>query len=78
MARSTKRTSIAGISMASSEKADKRLANRRYRRRVRQVLATEPGADLLPERRELSNVWTMAKDGKHWFDPLLYPGVLRK
>jgi hypothetical protein len=78
MIRSQKRTPIAGLTTAKSEKDDKRLPNRRIRRRVKVVLAGRPEDDLLPTRRELSNPWTMAKDGKIWLDPDLYLDELRK
>ncbi|MEL7363701.1 MAG: hypothetical protein AAFN13_16615 [Bacteroidota bacterium] len=79
MSRSRKKTPISGITTATSEKYDKRLANRRLRRRVRQHLATGhiDSADL-PLLREVSNVWAMDKDGKLYFDPATHPKRLRK
>ena len=78
MSRSRKKTPISGITTARSEKQDKRLANRRIRRRVRVALSMRPESDVLPARRELSSPWTMSKDGKKWFDPARHPKVLRK
>ena len=78
MSRSKKKTPIAGMTHASSEKWDERLANRRVRRCVKEALAADPLLDVLPARRELSNPWVMAKDGKKWFDPQRFPGVLTK
>jgi hypothetical protein len=78
MSRSKRKTPIAGMTNASSEKWDKRQANRRIRRRVKESLAADPCADVLPDRRELSDAWTMAKDGKKWCDPRRFPGVLNK
>jgi hypothetical protein len=66
MSRSRRKTPISGITVAESEKKDKQIANRRLRHRVRSALAT--GAEVLPERREVSNVWSFDKDGKHWWD----------
>lgn len=66
MSRSRKRTPIMGIVSATSEKDDKRANHRRERRRVREVLATTPEPDSLPHHRELSDPWTMAKDGKRF------------
>lgn len=66
MSRSRKKTPISGISTARSEKQDKRLANRKLRHAVKQRLGTDPD-DVLPVLREVSNVWSMAKDGKHWY-----------
>jgi len=78
MSRSRKKTPIGGMTGAPSEKWDKRVANRRERRCVKEVLAQDPLADVLPTQRELSDPWTMAKDGKRWHDPLRHPGVLKK
>ena len=78
MARSRKKTPICGITTARSEKQDKRLANRKVRRAVKQVLATSVEPEVLPHRRELTSPWTMAKDGKRWFDADRSPEELRK
>ena len=78
VSRSRKKRPISGITLADSEKQDKRLANRKLRRRVNQTLAVDPEADVLPLLREVSDPWTMAKDGKYWFDLRRSPGVLRK
>jgi len=64
MARSRKRTPKSGITSARSEKDEKRANHRRERRQVRQVLSTEPESDVLPHTKEVSNPWSMAKDGK--------------
>ena len=73
MSRSRRKTPIAGISSATSEKAEKAADHRRERRRVRQVLIAEPDSDLLPHTWELSNTWAMAKEGQvyraSWKDP---------
>jgi hypothetical protein len=63
MARSRKKTPIRGVADAS-DKADKSRANRRERRVVKTYIATDKGVDALPQKRELSDVWTFAKDGK--------------
>jgi hypothetical protein len=78
MARSRKKTPICGITTARSEKQDKRLANRKVRRAVNQALTTSLELEVLPHRRELTNPWTMAKDGKTWFDADRFPEELRK
>lgn len=65
MARSFQKTKIFGITTATSEKEDKRLANRSLRRAVKQVIKDE--FEVLPELREVSNVWSMAKDGKMYW-----------
>ena len=64
MARSRKKSPIAGTSSARSDKSDKVAAHRRERRKVRGILADESEPDVLPDRREVGNVWAFAKDGK--------------
>jgi len=78
MGRSRKATPIMGNGTARSERGDKRVANRRLRRRVRQALANSPWPSILPHRREVSYPWTMAKDGKRWFDREQFPEEMRK
>lgn len=79
MSRSRRRTPVCGITTARSEKEDKIAAHRRERRRVHTVLGVEPARDLLPHRRELSNVWSYAKDGKQYLGPRPeYQRYLRK
>jgi hypothetical protein len=45
---------------------------------VKQALAASDELDVLPHRRELTNPWTMAKDGKAWFNTERFPEVLRE
>jgi hypothetical protein len=78
MSRSKKRTPIAAMNGACSEKQDKRDYNRRYRRVCKQFLHVTPECELMPHLREYSNPWAMAKDGKVWFDPQTYPKRVRK
>lgn len=67
MSRSFKHTTISGITTATSEKRDKQLANRRFRRisRYRVKIDAEPLIDL----DEISDIWDFQKDGKRYFDP---------
>lgn len=67
MSRSYRKTPISGITIGDSEKWDKQKANRKLRHKVKE--AVEKDAEVLPERREVSNVYMFWKDGKHWFDP---------
>jgi len=78
MSRSKRRTPISGIATARSEKQDKRLYNRRYRRACKQILHANPESEVLPHLREYSDPWAMDKDGKIWFDPEKYPKEMRK
>jgi hypothetical protein len=77
MSRSRRKTPIRGITTAQSEKQDKRIANRRLRRRVRSALRVDPDAPL-PLLREVSNPWRMDKDGKMLVDPARHPEFMRK
>ena len=64
MSRSRKKTPIKGITTASSEKQDKRDANRKFRRKTKQQVNLDN--ETISEIRELSNVWGFDKDGKHY------------
>lgn len=67
MSRSRRHNPIFGNAVASSEKLNKREANKKLRRRVREVLYKNPDTDVLPVLREVSNVYSFAKDGKHYW-----------
>lgn len=79
MSRSYKHTTISAMTTATSEKKDKQLANRRFRRisRHRVRTETEPLIDL----NEISDIWDFQKDGKRYFDPdeaKKFPKLFRK
>jgi hypothetical protein len=80
MSRSRRHTPVCGITTARSEKADKRQAHRRLRARARSVAArAHPERDAVwPGLRDVSDPWSMAKDGKRAFDPARWPRLLRK
>ena len=78
MSRSKRKTPITGITTATSEKQDKRIANRQLRRCVKQLLDVDPETEVLPLEREVSNVWSMDKDGKIRFDPACHPDLMLK
>ena len=67
MSRSFKHTTISGITTATSEKRDKQLVNRRFRRisKHRVKIDAEPLIDL----DEISDIWDFQKDGKRYFFP---------
>ncbi len=75
MGKSYRHTAIAGVA-SSSEKEDKRKANRKFRRiskeRIRNDL--EPLYDL----DEAVDKWSMSKDGSFYFDENKYPDLMRK
>ena len=77
MARSRRKTPIRG-NCADSDQWDKRKANRRLRKANRMLMLRD-GVDVtLRLLREVSNVWTAAKDGKFRFDKAAYPELMRK
>ena len=73
-----KADAVCGMSGACSEKQDKRVYNRRYRRACKQALRVNHACELLPHLREYSNPWAMDKDGKKRFDPKERPELMRK
>lgn len=66
MARSFRTTQIAGITTARSDKPGKRKANRVLRAALRKALYR--GDEVLPLLREVSDEYSMPKDGKSYFD----------
>ncbi|HCR30095.1 MAG TPA: hypothetical protein DIV79_08770 [Opitutae bacterium] len=78
MSGSKKKSPYASITSARSEKADKRLANRRDRRINTNKLRSRGDDENLVDRKSTSNVWTFDKDGKRRFDPSIEPKPLRK
>ena len=70
MSNSYRRTPILGVTKAASEKADKRRANKAHR-------ASQKKSELPVDRRETSDTWQMAKDGK-FFRHQAAPKMLRK
>lgn len=78
VARSRKKTPIGGNAKAS-DKLDKAWANRRQRRVVRTCIAHDDNVEALPQKRELSDVWNFAKDGRRPYDRGAFAGKsLRK
>lgn len=64
MSRSYRKRPFISITKTESEKEDKRRANRRLRRKLRQIPPDDDA--VLPLQREVSNVWSFGKDGKRW------------
>lgn len=76
MSRSRRRTKIFGITTKESEKQDKRIANRKFRKRVKDQLniarqyEDDDSLDslVLPELlNEVHDEWIMDKDGKKYW-----------
>ena len=77
MSRSYKKTPIGGWTTAKSEKKDKTLANKKARRMYREVLDSfdiEVDESVFFDKREISNNYTWAKDGKGYFGESLKDG----
>lgn len=66
MARSVRHTKVIGNASASSEKWDKRIANRKVRSKNRKIAKAADGDTIFLKNRELSDVWGMNKDGKRY------------
>ena len=78
MTHSRKKTPIVGTNNSVSEKADKLMAHRRERKKVREVLHVEVDPEVLPHTHEVSDPWVMAKDGKVYVGEGLSDKHLRK
>ncbi|MDX2481440.1 MAG: hypothetical protein QNK24_14045 [Desulfuromusa sp.] len=78
MSRSNKKSPIIGITTASSEKEDKRIATRSERRINNALLVKANDETALKSKREISNVYGFGKDGKQRIDPDKYPKKMRK
>lgn len=79
MSRSYKHTNISAITTAQSEKRDKQLANKRFRRISKHRVRI--GAEPLVHLNEVSDLWDFQKDGKRYFFPdeaRLFPKLFRK
>ena len=76
MSRSYRKNPIIG-NAGTSEKYDKIHAHRKTRKQIRDhITATHGNLDLLeeilmPKEEEISDDWTMAKDGKRYIDPVI-------
>ena len=71
MSCSYQKTSITGHTHCRSERQDKRLWHKRWRKRERIKLSSLSSENLddhcTTDRREVSNPWNMGKDGKGYF-----------
>ena len=73
MSRSYQKTPIKGHTTCKSERLDKRLWHKRWRKHERIKLSVISPENLddhcTTDRREVSNPWDMGKDGKHYYSP---------
>ena len=78
VSRSNKKSPVIAMTTASSEKEDKRMANRSERRINKVLLFKTDDETALKAKREVSNVYGFDKDGKQRIDPNNYSKELRK
>jgi len=83
MSRSRRKHPICGNTVSGfnrGEHWDKKKASRKLRHKTRQILrfCNSESDPVLPELREVSNVWLFQKDGKFRFDPRRLPDCMRK
>lgn len=72
MSRSIRKTPIGSYNCGDSEKNDKQIYNRKFRRKTRESLLREDYDNLLFNIRQVSNVWRMSKDGKRYYGSYLH------
>jgi hypothetical protein len=77
MARSKRKTPVIAITTATSEKDNKLASHRKIRRAVRKIIPVTTDS-IMPFEKELTNTYSMSKDGKLRFDPKKLPKLLRK
>jgi hypothetical protein len=81
MSRSFKSTSITGNTTAVSDKSFKKMASKRYRHKIRQLLRQDwriVDEYVLPDEYDITNPATSNKDGKQYFNPEEHPDLMRK
>ena len=80
MSRSKRKNPFCGMTTSESEKEDKRIYNRRFRHKIKQEIHTSSTDDDFDNTvlREVSNPWSMDKDGRQRFDPKKNPEEMRK
>lgn len=66
MSRSRRYTPIMGITTSRSEKEDKRMNNRKLRRKEKE--AVRQGREIMPVMDDVSNPRSMGKDGRQRID----------
>lgn len=64
MSRSVRKTKIFGITTAETEKKDKRLWNRKFRKVCKKLIRT--GKEAPVNLNSVTNIWSGAKDGRRY------------
>ncbi len=82
MSRSQRKTPIFGMTTCRSERSDKVLWHGRLRAHTRTTMTACTANDLadcvLPEVKQVSNVWDMGKDGRQWWPAVNQRKVARR
>jgi hypothetical protein len=78
MSRSYRKTPFLQVTGGGSNKQDKRFANRKLRRIVKQALSGWTEYTVLPTLREVSNVWDFSCEAWQYFSPTEHSEWLRK
>lgn len=77
MSRSRRKSPVAGVTAAPSDKFSKAVSNRAYRLALKQAIATDPETPP-PTMEQAMDRWSMAKEGKFRFNPQESPKRMRK
>jgi hypothetical protein len=77
LSRSRRKRPFAGLHDVS-ERDDKRLWHRLFRRTSRQLVRAGRDEEAPDRGRAVSNIWMMSKDGKRRFRPAAQPARMRK
>ena len=83
MSRSYKKVPIVGHTNADSEKADKKIWHRRFRHKTKSILRSmhndveSINDTVMPVEDDVSSLWSMSKDGKHYIGQWLKKNVDR-
>lgn len=78
MSNSFRHTPYLQVTGSGSNKKDKQLANRRLRRAVRIALRSWTEDTVVPELREVSNIWDFSCEWWMYFNPVEHPEWMRK
>lgn len=77
MSRSRRRTPIAGVTAAPSDKTSKRASSRTLRQAQDRAVVADPESPL-PAVHQALDRWQTNKEGKNRFDPKVAPERMRK
>jgi hypothetical protein len=77
MSRSRRKTPVAGVTGAPSDRLGKAVSSRAHRQAVKQSIAADPETPP-PTTEQALDRWSMPKEGKVRFDPMEWPKGMRK